>query len=297
MSEIETVGFIGTGIMGAPMAGHLQDAGYALRVCNRTLDKARALIDAGAAKCASPAQVADGADVIFTMVGFPTDVASVILGDDGVLAGAARGAVIVDLTTSEPSLARRIQLAAKAEGVGSLDAPVSGGDTGARNATLAIMVGGDRQDFERVRPLLEIMGKTVVHIGPAGAGQHCKMVNQILVTGVMAGMAEAFAYGVGAGLDMETVMSVVSRGAAGSAGLSALGPRVLKGDFEPGFFVEHFIKDMNIALDESEAMGLDLPALALAKRRYEEAAAAGLGRKGTQALCKVVAEMNGLTLG
>jgi len=294
MSEV--VGFIGTGIMGASMAGHLQKAGYALRVHNRTQSKARALIDAGAIWCESPAAAAEGAEVIFTIVGFPPDVDSVILGADGALSAAAAGAVIVDMTTSEPALAKRIYAAAKAKGVGSLDAPVSGGDTGAREARLAIMVGGDEDDFQRVLPLLEVMGKTIRLIGPAGSGQHCKMVNQILITGVMTGMAEAFTYGRKAGLDMQTVFDVVSTGAAGSAGLTGLGPRVLNDDFEPGFFIEHYIKDMGIALAEAEAMGLDLPALALTKQRYDAAAAAGLGRKGTQALCKTVAEANGVTL-
>ncbi|NQU75375.1 MAG: NAD(P)-dependent oxidoreductase [Planctomycetes bacterium] len=297
MSQIKTVGFIGTGIMGAQMAGHLQRAGWELQVYNRTKEKAQKLLDGGARWCQSPADAADGADAVFTIVGFPRDVESVILGENGVLSSASAGTIVVDMTTSEPALARRIYQQAKAKGVGSLDAPVSGGDVGARQATLAIMVGGDREDFQRVRPLLETMGKTVRHIGPAGAGQHCKMVNQILITGVMTGMAEAFTYGLKAGLDMETVLGVVGSGAAGSAGLSALGPRVLKGDFEPGFIIEHYIKDMAIALAEAEAMGLDLPGLALTKRRYEQAAASGLARKGTQALCKAVAEKNGLRFG
>ncbi len=296
MSEIETIGFIGTGIMGASMAGHLHGAGYRLRVFNRTRAKAQALIDNGALWCDSPADAAEDADVVFTIVGFPPDVESVILGDDGVLNAAKSGAVVVDMTTSEPALAKRIHAAAAAKGVGSLDAPVSGGDTGAREATLAIMVGGDREHFERVLPLFEIMGKTVRLIGPAGAGQHCKMVNQILISGVMTGMAEAFTYGFKAGLDMQTVLDVVSTGAAGSAGLSGLGPRVLGGDFEPGFFIEHYIKDMAIAVKEAEAMGLDLAGLTTTLDRYRHAAEQGLARKGTQALCKTVAEANGVAL-
>lgn len=294
MSEIKTVGFIGTGIMGASMAGHLQAAGYALRVYNRTKSKAQKLIDGGAVWCDSPAAAAEGADVVFTIVGFPPDVESVILGEQGVLTTARRGAIVVDMTTSEPALARRIHEAAKAKGVGALDAPVSGGDVGARNATLAIMVGGDGDDFQRVLPLFEKMGKTIKLIGPAGAGQHCKMVNQILIAGTMQGIAEAITYGRKAGLDMETVLGVVSTGAAGSACLSALGPRVLKGDFEPGFIIEHYVKDMTIALKESAAMGISLPTLAMAKDRYDQAVAEGLGRKGTQALCKIVARRNGI---
>lgn len=296
MSDIKTVGFVGTGIMGASMAGHLQQAGYALRVYNRTKGKAQGLIDGGAAWCSSPAEAAEGADVIFTIVGFPNDVEEVILGPQGVLRTARLGSTVVDMTTSEPALARRIYKEAKARGVGALDAPVSGGDVGARNATLAIMVGGDPEDFDRVLPLFEKMGRTIKRIGPAGAGQHCKMVNQILIAGTMQGVAEAIVYGRKAGLDMETVLGVVSTGAAGSAALSALGPRVLKGDFEPGFIVEHFVKDMGIALKEAGEMSLDLPALALAKQRYDRVVAEGLGRKGTQALAKSTADHNGVGL-
>jgi 3-hydroxyisobutyrate dehydrogenase len=280
--------------MGASMAAHLQKAGYSLRVYNRTRAKAQGLIDAGATWCGTPAAASEGADVVFTIVGYPRDVEAVILGDNGVLAGAKPGTVIVDMTTSEPSLAQRIYEQAKARGVGSLDAPVSGGDVGARNATLAIMVGGDQGDFDRVFPLFEVMGKTIRRIGPAGAGQHCKMVNQILIAGVMLGLSEAFTYGRKAALDMETVLSVVSTGAAASAGLTNLGPRVLKGDFAPGFIIEHFVKDMGVALREAATAGLDLPALALAKQEYEEAVAKGLGREGSQALCKLLAEKNGL---
>jgi len=296
MHAIHTVGFIGTGIMGAPMAGHLLEAGYALRVHNRTREKAEALLDKGAAWCDTPAEAADGADAVFTIVGFPPDVEQVILGDDGVLAAAREGAVLCDMTTSEPALAQRIYEAAGAKGVGALDAPVSGGDTGAREGTLAIMVGGDEADLQRLRPLLETMGETVRHVGPAGAGQHCKMVNQILIAGTMMGLAEAFTYGRAAGLDMETVFGVVSTGAAGSAALTHLGPRVLEGDFEPGFLVEHFVKDMDVALKEAGRVRLDLPALRLARELYGRSAEEHLNRKGTQALCKHVAEVNHISL-
>ena len=295
-NDIKTIGFVGTGNMGASMCGHLQDAGYEMRIYNRTKSKAQGLIDKGATWCETPAEVARGADVVFTIVGFPPDVESVILGSDGVLSGMRAGAIVVDMTTSDPSLGRRIYTEAQTRNVGALDAPVSGGDVGAKNATLAIMVGGDRECFDAVLPLFKIMGKTISYIGPAGAGQHCKMVNQILISGTMVGMAEAFTYGLKAGLDMETVLGVVSTGAAGSAALSALGPRVLKGDFEPGFFIEHFIKDMAIAANEAGKMNLDLPGLTMTLQRYIEAAEKGMNRKGTQGLCKSVAEINGVKL-
>ena len=296
MHTIQTVAFIGTGIMGAPMAGHLLEAGYTLRVHNRTREKAEPLVDDGATWCDTPAEAADGADAVFTIVGFPRDVEQVIFGDDGVLGAAKEGAILCDMTTSEPALAERIYEQARAKGVGALDAPVSGGNTGAREGTLAIMVGGDEADFQRIRPLLETMGKTVRHIGPAGAGQHCKMVNQILIAGTMMGMAEAFTYGPAAGLDMRKVLGVVGTGAAGSAALNNLGPRVLEGDFEPGFIIEHFVKDMEIALKEAGRLRLDLPALRLARELYHRSAEAHLNRKGTQALCKHVAEHNHVPL-
>lgn len=294
MTDINRVGFIGTGIMGGPMAGHIQKAGYALRVFNRSREKAQPLLDRGASWCDSPAQVAQGADVVFTMVGFPSDVESVILGEGGVLSAAQPGSIVVDMTTSEPALARRIYNAARAKGVGSLDAPVTGGDIGARNATLSIMAGGDLGHFERVLPLLEVMGKTVRHVGPAGAGQHAKMVNQILVAGIMTSMAEAFTYARKAGLDLATVLSLVGNGAVGSPVLNRLGACVIDGNWEPGFIIEHYIKDMDIALREAAAMHLDLPTLALARARYAKVAAAGYGRKGTQAIIKVEGEGSGV---
>ncbi len=296
MSDRMTVGFIGTGIMGASMAGHLMDAGYPLRVYNRTRDKAQGLLDRGAAWCDSPAEVARQADVVITIVGYPRDVEAVVLGPEGALSTARPGTILIDMTTSEPALAQRIHAAAKAKGVGSLDAPVSGGDTGARNGTLAIMVGGDEGDFQRVLPLFEAMGKTINRIGPAGAGQHCKMVNQILITGTMLAMAEAFTYGAKAGLDLQKVHGVVSTGAAGSSNLSNLGPRVLRGDFEPGFFVEHYVKDMGIAHKEARAMGLDLRGLELVEQVYEQIIEQGQGRKGTQAICDYIARRNGVQL-
>ena len=279
-----TIGWIGTGVMGQSMCQHLMAKGCPATVYNRSRDKAKPLLDEGAAWADSPRAVAEKSDVVFAIVGFPRDVREVFLGPDGALAGSRAGSVLVDMTTSEPTLAREIYEAAKAKGVHALDAPVSGGDVGARNAALSIMVGGDAAVFEAMRPLFECMGKTVVHQGPAGAGQHTKLVNQILISGTMVGVCEALLYGHKAGLDMNTVLKSVSTGAAGSKALEVLAPRMLKGDFEPGFFVEHFIKDMGIALAEAERMNLALPGLALVKQLYEAVRAQGYGRKGTQAL-------------
>jgi 3-hydroxyisobutyrate dehydrogenase len=278
------VGWIGTGVMGRWMCGHLTAKGYRATVYNRSRDKAKPLLDEGAAWADSPRAVAEKSDVVFAIVGFPKDVREVFLGPDGALAGSRAGNVVVDMTTSEPSLAGEIYAEAKKKGVTALDAPVSGGDVGAKNAALSIMVGGDADAFEAVRPLFECMGKTVIHQGPAGAGQHTKLVNQILISGTMVGVCEALLYGHKAGLDMNTVLKSVSTGAAGSKALEVLAPRMLKGDFEPGFFVEHFIKDMGIALAEAERMNLALPGLALVKQLYEAVRAQGYGRKGTQAL-------------
>ncbi len=236
--------------------------------------------------------MARASDVVFTIVGYPADVRQVILGEDGVLAGAASGSALVDMTTSEPSLAVEIYEAAKARGVDAIDAPVSGGDVGARNATLSIMVGGDEEAVERVRPLLEVMGKTIVHQGGPGAGQHTKMVNQILIATGMIGVCEALLYGYKAGLDLETVLESVGGGAAGSWSLSNYGPRMLAGNFEPGFFVEHFVKDMGIALSEARRMNLSLPGLALAEQLYVALMAQGHGRMGTHSLIHALASLS-----
>jgi 3-hydroxyisobutyrate dehydrogenase len=278
------VGWVGTGVMGRWMCQHLRTKGYQATVYNRSREKAQPLLEAGAAWGDTPKAVAERSDVVFAIVGFPRDVREVFLGPQGALAGSKSGAVLVDMTTSEPSLAREIYEAAKAKGVASVDAPVSGGDVGARNAALSIMVGGDADAVEAVRPLLECMGKTVVHQGPAGAGQHTKMVNQVLIASGMVGVCEALLYGYKAGLDLKTVLQSVGGGAAASWSLNNLGPRIIDRNFEPGFFVEHFIKDMRIALDEAERMNLALPGLALAKQLYEAVRAQGYGRKGTHAL-------------
>jgi 3-hydroxyisobutyrate dehydrogenase len=286
------IGWIGTGVMGSSMCGHLIAAGYSATVFNRTPDKAKALVEKGAKLAESPKAVAAASDVIFTIVGYPHDVREVTLGVDGTLAGAKPGSVLVDMTTSEPALAVEIDRAAKAGGVYSVDAPVSGGDIGAREARLSIMIGGEQEVVDALRPLFETMGKTIVHQGPAGAGQHTKMVNQILIATNMIGVCEALLYGYKAGLDLEVVLQSVGSGAAGSWSLNNLGPRMIAGNFEPGFFVEHFLKDMGIALAESRRMNLSLPGLALAEQLYRAVAAQGYARKGTHALMLALASLS-----
>src|SRR3954452_12951228 len=288
------IGWIGTGVMGRWMCEHAMKKGFSATVYNRSADKAKPLVDQGAKLAKSPKEVAANADVVFAIVGFPKDVREVFLGSDGALAGAKSGAVLVDMTTSEPSLAKEIYEAAKAKGVASLDAPVSGGDVGAKNAALSIMIGGDKDVVAAVQPAFEAMGKTIIHQGGPGAGQHTKMVNQILIASNMIAVCEGLLYGHKAGLDLETVFKSVSVGAAGSKALEILGPRMMKRDFEPGFYVEHFIKDMGIALAEAEKMNLSLPGLGLAKQLYESVRAIGYGRKGTQALLLKVEAMAGV---
>jgi 3-hydroxyisobutyrate dehydrogenase len=286
------VGWIGTGVMGASMAGHVLEAGHALTVHTRTRTKAEALLERGAAWADSPAAAADGSDVTISIVGYPDDVRDTHLGSSGTLAAEQRPGVIVDMTTSTPTLAVEIAAAAAKLGVDSLDAPVSGGDVGARNATLAIMVGGRDADVEAARPVLEVMG-AIVHQGGAGAGQHTKMVNQILVAGTMIGACEGLLYALRAGLDPLTVIESVGSGAAGSWTINNLGPRMIARDFAPGFYVEHFIKDLGIALEESSRLGLALPGLALSRQLYEAVRAQGHGRAGTQALLLALERLNG----
>ncbi len=281
---VTRVGWIGTGVMGRWMCQHLITKGYSATVYNRSKDKAQPLIDLGAKYAATPKAVAEQSDVVFAIVGFPPDVREVFLGSNGALAGSKAGNILVDMTTSEPSLAVEIESTAKAKGVLALDAPVSGGDVGAKNAALSIMIGGDVEVVDAVKPMFECMGKTIVHQGGPGLGQHTKMVNQILISSNMIAVCEGLLYGFKAGLDMEKVFMSVSVGAAGSKALEVLGPRILARNFEPGFFVEHFIKDMGIALKEAERMNLCLPGLGLAKQLYEAVRAQGFGRKGTHAL-------------
>ena len=282
--EATRIGWIGTGVMGSSMCGHLIQAGYSATVYNRTQKRAQTLLDAGAQWADSPIEVARSSDVIFTIVGFPNDVREVILGEQGALAGAEKGSVMVDMTTSDPSLAVEIAQLAGQKGVHSIDAPVSGGDVGAREARLSIMIGGDQAIVEALNPCWQAMGKTIVYQGPAGAGQHTKMVNQVLIATNMIGVCEALLYAHQAGLELNTVLESVASGAAGSWSLSNLGPRIIDGNFDPGFFVEHFIKDMGIALAESKRMGLALPGLALAHQLYLSVSAQGHARDGTHAL-------------
>ncbi len=280
--------------MGASMCGHLIAKGFSAVVYNRTKDRAKPLLDKGAKWADSPQKVAEASDVVFTIVGFPRDVRQVILGDDGVLAGCKKGNVIVDMTTSEPSLAVEIAERAAAQGVHSIDAPVSGGDIGAREARLSIMIGGDEAIVAALQPCWEAMGKTIVLQGGPGAGQHTKMVNQTLIATNMIGVCEGLLYAYRAGLNLETVMQSVGPGAAGSWSLANLGPRIINNNFDPGFFVEHYIKDMGIALEEANRMGLSLPGLALANQLYIALKAQGHGRDGTHALQLALASLSNI---
>lgn len=288
------LGWIGTGVMGTSMCGHLLDAGFTVSIYSRTRAKAEKLLARGARWADSPRKVAEASQIVFTMVGYPADVRQVVLGSDGALAGCRAGSVLVDMTTSEPSLAREIAELAAARGVTSLDAPVSGGDIGAREARLSIMIGGDADAVEALRPCWQAMGKTFVRQGNPGAGQHTKMVNQLLIATNMIGVCEALLYGYKAGLDLETAMKSVASGAAASWSLSNLAPRIMAHDFAPGFFVEHFLKDMGIALAEAKRMGLVLPGLAMAEQLYLSVKALGHGRDGTQALMLALAAMSGV---
>ncbi len=279
-----TIGWIGTGVMGSPMCLHLIKKHYKAIVNNRTKRKAKQLIDNGAKWAQSPKAVAENADVIFTILGFPKDVRQVYFGKDGIIEGLKKGSVLVDMTTTEPSLAEEIYEEARRKGASSVDAPVSGGDIGAQAGTLSIMVGGDKNAVNTVMPLLKFMGDNIVHQGGAGKGQHAKMCNQIMASALMIGMCETLLYGYKAGLDLNTMLSSVSKGAAASWMLDNLAPRIVKRDFRPGFYVEHFIKDMGIALKEAERMNLMLPGLSLVNQLYIATKAQGHGRKGTQAL-------------
>lgn len=294
MTDKPAIGWVGTGVMGVSMCGHVLDAGYPVTVTTRTKARAATLIARGATWAATPAEVAAASDMSFAIVGFPEDVRQVFLGPDGLLEGASVGDVLVDMTTSEPALAIEIAGTCAERGVEAIDAPVSGGDIGARNGTLSIMIGGDPDPVEQVWPVFETMGKTIVRQGGPGAGQHTKAVNQILIATGMIGLSEALLYGQQAGLDLDTVMGSVSGGAAGSWSLSNYGPRMLGGDFEPGFFVDHFVKDMGIALREAASMKLPAPGLALAHELYVSLQAQGLGRKGTQSLILALARLAGV---
>ncbi len=288
------LGWIGLGVMGTSMCGRLMEAGYRVTVHNRTRAKAEQLVARGAAWADSPRDVAAAADVVFSIVGFPADVRDVTLSERGSLAGLKSGGVLVDMTTSEPSLAVEIAQAAAERGVTAIDAPVSGGDVGAKSGTLSIMIGGDRATVDRLEPCWKAMGSKWVWHGGAGAGQHAKLVNQTLIASNMIGVCEGMLYAYRAGLDFDAVLESASSGAAGSWSLSNLAPRMIRGDFAPGFFVEHFLKDMGIALAEARRMNLKLPGLTLAEQLYKELAAQGHARSGTQALVLALAKMSGV---
>lgn len=277
------IGFIGLGVMGGAMAEHLLEAGFELTVYNRTKKKAETLLSKGAKWADTPAAAAKNSDVVITMVGYPEDVEEVYLGKDGILE-TKTGGYVIDMTTSSPKLAKKIYDAAAKKGIASVDAPVSGGDIGARNATLVIMVGGDEKAFHALAPIFNALGKTVRYFGAAGSGQYTKMANQIAIAAGMLGVAESLSYAKKAGLNPEAVLETISGGAAGSWSLSNLGPRMLKGDTAPGFYIKHFIKDMRIAIESAEEMYLELPGLKLAKRLYDELSARGMEDCGTQTI-------------
>jgi 3-hydroxyisobutyrate dehydrogenase len=287
MSAPLSLAFIGTGVMGRSMAGHLLRAGHAVHVFNRTREKAQALLDAGARWHDSAGAAAATADVVITMLGFPQDVEQTYLGAGGVVARAKAGALLIDMTTSSPVLARGIAEAASKRGLASLDAPVSGGDIGAKEARLVIMVGGDAAAFARAKPVFELMGKNISLLGGPGAGQHCKMANQIAVAVGMVAWVEALAYAKRAGLDPAAVHASISGGAAGSWAMTNLAPRALGENFAPGFYVKHILKDMRIALESAAELKLELPGLTIAKRLYDEVAARGWEDCGTQALYRL----------
>jgi 3-hydroxyisobutyrate dehydrogenase len=287
------IAWIGTGVMGTGMCTHIITAGHEVCVFNRTKSRADALLKAGAEWKDSPAEAARGADYLFTIVGYPEDLQEVVFGEEGVFAGAEKGSFFIDMTTSTPTLAEKIYEEGKSRGIAALDAPVSGGDVGAKNGTLAIMVGGEEKSFKAVYPLFELMGENIQLMGGAGKGQHTKMSNQILIAGTMIGVVESLLYAYKAGMDMDEVIDVIGKGAASSWSINNLGRRIAKGNFDPGFFIKHFVKDMGIALAEAKRMNLSLPGLALAYQFYISAMALGWEDLGTQGLYRVFEKMNG----
>ncbi|MFP4373077.1 MAG: NAD(P)-dependent oxidoreductase [Spirochaetaceae bacterium] len=291
---MKRVAWIGTGIMGRSMCLNLIEAGYEVSVYNRTRARAAELEKRGATWCDSPAAATESAEAVFTIVGYPVDVEEVYFGEDGILDACDSGTVLVDMTTSEPSLAQRIAVAGAERDLPALDAPVSGGDVGAKNGTLAIMVGGDEDAFERMLPAFQVLGENVRLMGPAGAGQHTKMCNQTLVAGTMIGVVESLLYAYRAGLDPDSVIGVIGKGAASSFLINNLGPRIARGDYDPGFYIEHFVKDMGIALAEAQRMNLSMPGLSLVHQFYLSAKALGWEKLGTQGLYRVLAHMNGI---
>ncbi|MFP9127708.1 NAD(P)-dependent oxidoreductase [Niallia sp. BSM11] len=284
--ENTVIGFIGIGVMGKSMARNLMKKGYSVVVYNRTKEKAADLLQEGAAWAASPKEAAEKANVIITIVGYPKDVEEVYLGENGIITNGKENTYVIDMTTSTPSLAKKLFEEAKSKQMHALDAPVSGGDIGAREAKLSIMVGGDKEAFHDMLPIFEILGTNIVYQGPAGSGQHTKMCNQIAIASNMIGVCEAIVYAEKAGLNPENVLKSISTGAAGSFSLTNLAPRMIKGDFDPGFYIKHFIKDMKIAMEEAEKMGMETPGLTLAESLYSRLSALGQDELGTQALYK-----------
>jgi len=285
------IGWIGTGVMGSSMCGHLLTACCHVTVHSRTKSKAQSLLDRGAQWAENPQAVAVESDVLFTMVGFPQDVRQVYFATDGILSGAGAGTILVDMTTTQPSLSRDIAAAASANDLSAIDAPVSGGDVGAKNAALSIMIGGDTKSVQAVMPLFELLGKKIVHQGGPGTGQQAKLCNQIVIAGTMVGVCESLLYGYKAGLDLNRMLDSIRGGAAACWTLDHLAPRILQRNFEPGFFVEHFVKDMGLALEESKRMGLVLPGLTLVHQLYQTVQTLGHGRSGTHALMLALEEL------
>ncbi len=292
--ESKNIGWIGTGVMGKSMCLHLINSGNTAYIYNRTKQKAAELLEKGAFWCDSPEEVAEKSEIIFSIVGFPEDVEKIILDEKGVLKSAKQGSVIVDMTTSSPILAKKIYEICKNKGIYSLDAPVSGGDIGAREGKLAIMVGGDMDVYDKALPFFKIMGENIAYMGKAGAGQHTKMSNQILIAGTMIGVVESLLYAYKTGMNLDSVIDVIGKGAASSWSINNLGKRIAKGDFDPGFFIKHFIKDMGIALDEAKRINLALPGLSLAHQFYIAATSLGYENLGTQGLYKVFQKMNNI---
>lgn len=290
----QKVGWIGTGVMGKSMCRHILNAGYEVSIYNRTKKKSEDLVKIGAIWRSNAKEVAENSDIIFTIVGYPKDVEEIFFGEQGIMEGIKPNSIIVDMTTSEPTLAQRIYQQIQMKESFFIDAPVSGGDIGAREGTLAIMAGGDKEIYEKVLPFFNLMGKNVAYMGKAGAGQHTKMSNQILIASTMIGVVESLLYAYKAGNDLIKVINVIGKGAAGCWSINNLGPRIVKENFDPGFFIKHFVKDMGIALQEAKQMNLALPGLALAYQFYVSAIAMGLENLGTQGLYKVFAKMNGI---
>ena len=284
-------GWIGTGVMGKSMVQHLIKSNYSTIIYNRTKNKASELVNLGAIWAENPKIVASKANIIFTIVGYPNDVEQVYFGKNGIFEGLEEGKICIDMTTTKPSLAKKIYENARKLNAHFIDAPVSGGDVGAKNGTLSIMAGGDKNIFEKIKPILEIFGSNIIYQGKAGSGQHTKMCNQIVIAGTMVGVCESLLYGYKAGLDLTTMLNSISKGAAGCWTLNNLAPRIINRDFEPGFFVEHFIKDMEIAIEEAKRMQITLPGLNLVHQLYFSVQNLGFEKKGTQALILVIEKM------